>query len=161
MLNIFLCDLYFIMSKLTLQVRNDTHTTSMKLSKFQDPLTPVHLRPKFFHPLDPGRPILNEPSYSSNDNQSIKRKRDPRTICHTSKSTLMIFGHDAKRLEVQNTRYPSSTTSDKISFFPKPPPNPPKWTIIRHVQRQTLLIKSFNRQNTILWRCSYGSMTTK
>ena len=159
------------MSKLTLQVRNDTHTTSMKLSKFQDPLTPVHLRPKFFHPLDPGRPILNESSSSSNDNQSIKRKRDPRMICHTSKSTLMIFGHGAnptffkikaKRLEVQNTRYPSSTTSDNISFFPKPPPPPnsPKWTIMRHVERQTLLIKSFNRQNTILWRCSYGSMTT-
>ena len=32
-----------------------------KLSKFQDPPTPlVHLRPTFFHPLDLGRPILNE-----------------------------------------------------------------------------------------------------
>ena len=56
-------------------------------------------------------------------------------ICHTSKSTLMIFSHGAnptffkikaKRLEVQNTRYPSSTTSDNISFFPKPPPQLPK-----------------------------------
>ena len=33
----------------------------LKLSNFQDPPPPVHLRPKFFHPLDLGRPILNKP----------------------------------------------------------------------------------------------------
>ena len=32
---------------------------------FKTPTTPVHLRPKFFHPLDLGRPILNEPARPS------------------------------------------------------------------------------------------------
>ena len=37
-----------------------------KLSNFQDPSLPlVHLRLIFFHPLDFGRPISNEPSSSS------------------------------------------------------------------------------------------------
>ena len=30
-----------------------------KLSNFQDPPPPVHLRAKYFHPLDHGRPTLN------------------------------------------------------------------------------------------------------
>ena len=51
--------------------------TSMKIVQFSRPSTPiVHLRPKFFHHLDLGRPISNEPP-SPNDNQSIKRKRNP------------------------------------------------------------------------------------
>ena len=32
-----------------------------KLSNFQDPPSPVHLCPNFFHPLDFERPILKEP----------------------------------------------------------------------------------------------------
>ena len=32
-----------------------------KVSNFQDPSPPVHLRPKFFRPLDLGRPISNKP----------------------------------------------------------------------------------------------------
>ena len=43
-----------------------------KLSNFQDPLPPVHLFPKFFHPLDLGRPISNEPP-APNYNQSVKK----------------------------------------------------------------------------------------
>ena len=35
-------------------------TNCHKSSNFQNPLPPVHLRPQFFHPLDLGRPILNE-----------------------------------------------------------------------------------------------------
>ena len=57
---------------------------SMKLVQFSRPPTHfVHLRPKFFHPLDLGRPISNEPP-SPNDNQSIKRQRNPRMtiICY-------------------------------------------------------------------------------
>ena len=50
---------------------------SMKLIQFSRPLTPpVHLHPKFFHPLDVGRPISND-SPSPNDNQSIERKHNP------------------------------------------------------------------------------------
>ena len=53
--------------------------TSMKIVQFSRPPTPlVQLRPKFFHPLDLGRPISNEPhppTPSSNDNQPIKRKQ--------------------------------------------------------------------------------------
>ena len=42
--------------------RGDTHITSMKIDQFSRPHTLlVHLRPKFFHPLEPGRPISNEP----------------------------------------------------------------------------------------------------
>ena len=33
----------------------------MTSMNFQDPPPPVHLRPKFFYPLDLGRPVLNEP----------------------------------------------------------------------------------------------------
>ena len=51
--------------------------TSKKLSNFQDPPPPVNLSPKFFHLLDFGLPISNEPS-SPNDNQSLKRKHDRR-----------------------------------------------------------------------------------
>ena len=52
--------------------------TSMKIVQFSRPLHPlVHLRPKFFHPLDLERPVSNEPP-SPNDNQSIKRKDNPR-----------------------------------------------------------------------------------
>ena len=58
--------------------------TSMKIVHFSRPPTPlVHQRPKFFHPLDLGRPISTEP-LSPNDNQSIKRKHNPRMtiICY-------------------------------------------------------------------------------
>ena len=58
-----------------------------KLSNFQDPPSPlVHLPPKLFHPLELGRPFPNETTSppSSNDNQSVKRKHNPRTtfICY-------------------------------------------------------------------------------
>ena len=47
--------------------------TSMKIVQFSGtPTLLVHLRPKFFHPLDLGRPISNEAPYP-NDNQSIKK----------------------------------------------------------------------------------------
>ena len=64
-------------------IRDDTHMTSMKIVQFSRPPPLVQLRPKFFHPLDPGRPISNEPP-SPNDNQSIKRKYNPRMsiICY-------------------------------------------------------------------------------
>ena len=52
--------------------------TSMKIVKFSRPLTPsVYLRPKFFHPLDLGRPILKNlwlPTFSNklwNNNRTV------------------------------------------------------------------------------------------
>ena len=55
--------------------RDDTHMTLINIVQFSRSLTPlVHLRPKFFHSLDLGRRISNEPPSSPNDNQSIKRK---------------------------------------------------------------------------------------
>ena len=50
---------------------------SMKIVQFSRPPTPVHLRPKFIHPLDLGRPISNKPP-TLNDKQSVKRKHDPK-----------------------------------------------------------------------------------
>ena len=51
--------------------------TSMKIGQFSRAPTPlVHLRPKFFHPLDLGCPISNE-APSPIDKQSIKRKHNP------------------------------------------------------------------------------------
>ena len=42
------------------QFRDDTHMTSMKIFQFSKKTRPlVHLRPKFFHLLDLGRPIPN------------------------------------------------------------------------------------------------------
>ena len=107
--------------------------TSKKLSNFQDPPPPVNLSPKFFHLLDFGLPISNEPS-SPNDNQSLKRKHDRRmtimlsTIfkgwlhCLTSEANISCqqyiysawylvmaqiqFSLIKKyRLDIQNTRY--------------------------------------------------------
>ena len=59
--------------------------TSMKAVQFSRLPTPlVCLSPKFFHPLDLGRPISNEPPAPPNDNQSVKRKHNLRMtiICH-------------------------------------------------------------------------------
>ena len=48
----------------------------MKIVQFSRPPTLlVHLRLKFFHPLNFGRPISNKPT-SPNDNKSVKRKDD-------------------------------------------------------------------------------------
>ena len=48
--------------------------TSIKIAQFSRPPTPlVQLRPKLFHDLDLGRPILNEPpSPSANDYHQLK-----------------------------------------------------------------------------------------
>ena len=60
--------------------------TFMKIVQFSRPPTPlVQPRPKFLHSLDLGRPISNEPPPSANNNQSIKRKHNPRM-------TIMLSG---------------------------------------------------------------------
>ena len=61
--------------------------TSIKFVQFSRPHNPLaYVCLKFFHLLDLGRPISNEPppSLSPNDNQSIKRKHNPRmtVICY-------------------------------------------------------------------------------
>ena len=64
---------------------DDTHMTSMKIAQFSRLLTSfVLVRPKFFDPLNLGRSISNELPPSPNDNQSIKRKHNPRItiICY-------------------------------------------------------------------------------
>ena len=66
-------------------IRDNTHMTSMKIVQFSRPLSPfVYLLPKIFCVLDLERPILNEPPSSPNDNQSVKRKHNPRMtiICY-------------------------------------------------------------------------------
>ena len=52
-------------------MKDDTHMTSMKIVQFSRPPPPplAHLRPKFFHPLNLGSPISNEPPLSPNENQ--------------------------------------------------------------------------------------------
>ena len=40
---------------------NDTHMTYTKIVQFSRPPTPIHLHPKFSHPLDLGCPISNKP----------------------------------------------------------------------------------------------------
>ena len=45
------------------QVRDDTHITSIKIVLLQEPSRLCLSSPKFFHPLELGRPILNEPHY--------------------------------------------------------------------------------------------------
>ena len=50
---------------------------------FKTPHALVDLPPKSFHPFDLGRPISNDPT-SPNNNQSVKRKHNPRMaiICY-------------------------------------------------------------------------------
>ena len=94
---------------------------------------PFHLRPKFFHPHDLGRPISNKPPpFSPNDNQLIKRKRDPRMtiICYQQSNyriihhlqwlllTLPQMGHWTRYLQwliMIGIRLPSSFSSHVIS----------------------------------------------
>ena len=74
-------------------LRNDTHMTSMKTAQFSRPVTPlVQLRPKFFHPLYLGRPILNKPPPISlpNDNQSIKKNIIQRWLLYVIRSFLPV-----------------------------------------------------------------------
>ena len=60
----------------------------------------VHLRPDFFPSLDLGRPILNQPPpHSPNDNQSVKRKHNPRMtiVCYlvlpSGRPSLLVSTH--------------------------------------------------------------------
>ena len=56
--------------------------TSMRIVQFPRPPTPlVRLYPKFFHPLDLGRPVSNELP-TPNDNQSINGKYNPMDGCY-------------------------------------------------------------------------------
>ena len=64
---------------------------SMKIVQFLRPPTPlVHLRPEFFHPLHVRRPISKEPFPSPNDNQSIKRKLNPRWLLYVIRPFLQV-----------------------------------------------------------------------
>ena len=54
---------------------DDKHMTSIKITRIFKP--PVHLRPKFFHPLDIGRSVSNEPP--SPPFERTKSKQKP---CH-------------------------------------------------------------------------------
>ena len=71
--------MYFVFAPVLMNFRDDTHMTSTKIVQFSRPPSPfVQLRPKFFHPLELGRPISKDaPSPFPNDNQSIKRKHNP------------------------------------------------------------------------------------
>ena len=65
--------------------------TSMKIVQFsRHPTLLTQLRPKFFHPLDLGRPISNDPLLSLTDNQQIKRKDNPRMTLYVIKSFLQV-----------------------------------------------------------------------
>ena len=49
--------------KMKFFIRDDTHMTAIKIVQFLRPPTPlVHLHPKFFHLIDHGRLISDEPS---------------------------------------------------------------------------------------------------
>ena len=66
----------------------------MKIVQFSGPPTPlVHLSPTFFHPLNLGPPISNEPP-SPNDNQSTKRKHNPKM------NIIMLLGPSFRSLFV-------------------------------------------------------------
>ena len=53
--------------KIHIYERDNTHMTFMKIIQFSRPPTPlVHRHPKFFHPLDLGRPTSNEPLQTVN-----------------------------------------------------------------------------------------------
>ena len=89
-----------IATKIGFIFRDDTHMASMRIVQFsRSPTLFVQLRPIFIHPLDLGRPIPNEPplplSLSSNDNQSVKRKHNPRMtmICYQVFPSGRLFFH--------------------------------------------------------------------
>ena len=54
-------------NKIHIYGRDNTHMTFIKIIQFSRPPTPlVHQCTKFFHPLDLGRPISNEPLHTVN-----------------------------------------------------------------------------------------------
>ena len=58
----FIYSIITLFSKIAYYLRDDTHMTSMKIVKYlRPPTTLVHLRQKFFNPLDLGRPIQANP----------------------------------------------------------------------------------------------------
>ena len=75
-----------------------THDVHENWSIFKTPHPLVHLRPKFFHPLDVGRPLLNEtPSplphahtHTTIDNQSIKKNIIQGWLLYVIKSFLQV-----------------------------------------------------------------------
>ena len=104
--------------------------TSIKIAQFSRPPTLlVHLRPKFFQLLDLGRPISNKPP-SSNDNQSSKRKHNPRMtiICYQVPQVVFRFQYhlinfawlsiDFFSLHWNQPRYQSTFKKLKTSFSP-------------------------------------------
>ena len=67
--------------------------TSMKIVQFSNPPTPCPSTSEILPPLDLGRSNSNEPP-SPNDNQSVKRKPDPRMtiICYQQSSLSLKDG---------------------------------------------------------------------
>ena len=64
---------------------------SMKIAQFLRPSTHfVHLRPKFFNSFDLERPISSDFLPSPNDNQSIKRKHNPRMTIYVIRYSLHV-----------------------------------------------------------------------
>ena len=99
---VHVCSRCHIMSYCYVILRDDTHMTSMKIIQSSRPRPPplVHLRPDFFPSLDLGRPILNQPPpHSPNDNQSVKRKHNPRMtiVCYlvlpSGRPSLLVSTH--------------------------------------------------------------------
>ena len=70
--------------------RDDTYTTTMQIFQFSRPLIPhIHLRPMFFHPLDLGRPISNEPPLQMITSQ-LKEKKIQGWLLYVIRSFLQI-----------------------------------------------------------------------
>ena len=82
-----------VASVLQIVLRDDEHMMCMNIVEFSRPLIPLaHLGPIFFHHLDLRRPISNKPPSSSpNDNQSIKRKPNPRITISVIRSFRSVF----------------------------------------------------------------------
>ena len=129
--------------------------TSMNIVHFSRPLTPlVHVRPKFFHPLDHGRPISTElPPLQMITNQLKENMIQWWLLCvinkvhyHQRKASLIwsksqkedflsiiyceiILNQFSliKKIKIGRPELllPHPPTSDNISFLPYPPPSPP------------------------------------
>ena len=72
-------------------IGDDRHMTSMKIAQFSRPPTHfVHLYPKFFHPLDLGRPISNEPPPPPTPNDSVHVNERNQNNCKTKSRHIEI-----------------------------------------------------------------------
>ena len=96
------------LTSLSTLVRDNTHMTN-----FEDPPPPDHLRPKFFHPLDLGRPIFKRTPTPAPPSPTNYESKTVPCMCERTKSkqtkpsyvTFKLTTHSIVRFSPQTVQW--------------------------------------------------------